>query len=79
MIAVRFVGGNHRARPGTGTSNRDGYGARVEVVVDGTTLLREHRCGEGLAAQNSATMLVGIGAHPAAESVTVRWPSGVVP
>jgi thiol-disulfide isomerase/thioredoxin len=39
-------------------------------------LLRQYRCGEGAAAQNSSTMLIGIGANESAESVTVTWPSG---
>ena len=39
-------------------------------------LKREHRCGEGFSAQNSATMIVGIGNHDTARSLTVRWPAG---
>lgn len=76
MIALRFKGGN----TGASTSefgNRDGYGAVVEVTLEGgVTLKREHRCGEGFAAQNSATMIIGIGKGSAAKSVSVRWPSG---
>ena len=51
----------------------------VEVDVGGRTLLREHRAGEGFSAQNSATLIVGLGAHQRAErAVRVRklWPSG---
>lgn len=76
MVAVRFVGGNHGAAPSTEWSNRDGYGAMLTVDLDGTTLVREHRAGEGLGAQNSATMLIGIGQRDAAKSLRVRWPSG---
>ena len=39
---------------------------------------REHRCGEGFAAQNSSTMVIGVGDHKVATRVTVRWPSGKV-
>ena len=76
MIAVRFVGGNHTAKPSKEFGPRDGYGALVRVTLDEMTITREHRCGEGFAAQNSATMLIGIGNHPVAKSVVVRWPSG---
>jgi hypothetical protein len=76
MVAVRFVGGNHRAAPSKEWSNRDGYGAVLTVDLDGMTFAREHRAGEGLAAQNSATMLIGIGERRVAKSLTVRWPSG---
>ncbi len=78
MVAVRFVGGNHTARPTTAWTNRDGYGALVTVTLDDLTLRREHRAGEGLAAQNSATMLIGIGARDSVKALTVRWPSGKV-
>lgn len=76
MLAVRFVGGNHTTEPTTSWSNRDGYGARVTVDLDGLSLVREHRAGEGLAAQNSATLLMGIGERRGARSLVVRWPSG---
>ena len=77
-IALRFSGGNHSPGATGGFGPRDGYGAMVTVSAGEAQLLREHRCGEGLAAQNSATMLVGIGAREAAEEVEVRWPGGTV-
>ena len=78
-IALRFEGANREAAPAPGRTHRDGYGVRVEVELsDGVTLLREHRAGEGLAAQNAGRLLVGIGQRDAARAVTVRWPSGVV-
>src|SRR4030095_15256377 len=49
---------------------------QVRVELDGQTLLRELRAGEGFAAQNSATMVIGIGEREAARAVTVRWPAG---
>jgi hypothetical protein len=76
MVALRFVGGNETPRPSPSFSARDGYGAQVTVDLGGRTLLREHRAGEGFAAQNSATLLVGLGEHDRARSVTVRWPNG---
>lgn len=71
------MGGNQAARPDGSWSARDGYGALVTVELDDARLVREHRAGEGFAAQNSATLLIGIGDHRRARSVTVRWPSGV--
>jgi thiol-disulfide isomerase/thioredoxin len=75
FIALRFAGGNRAAGPSS-FACRDGYGARVTVELDGLTLEREHRCGEGYASQNAGTMIVGIGARGAASRVTVRWPRG---
>jgi thiol-disulfide isomerase/thioredoxin len=76
MIAVRFVGGNREARPVEGLTARDGFGATVDVVLKNATLIREHRAGEGFAAQNSSTLLIGVGKTPVAGRVRVRWPSG---
>jgi hypothetical protein len=76
MVAVRFVGGNHSAAPSKEWTNRDGYGVVVAVDLEGMSLVREHRAGEGMAAQNSATMLIGIGERSVAKSLGVRWPSG---
>ena len=75
VIAIRFEGGNHSPSSGEGTV-RDGYGALATVTLpDGQLLKREHRCGDGFAAQNSATMLVGIG-EAASASLLVKWPGG---
>ncbi len=78
FVALRFVGGNTSPGPSPGASNRDGIGARVEVELGDRTLLREHRAGEGFAAQNSATLVVGIGMREQADAVRVTWPSGLV-
>ena len=78
-ITVEFLGGNRTSKPSAELSNRDGYGARVTVdLADGRKLLREHSCGQGVFAQNSARLLIGIGEATQAERVTVRWPSGKV-
>ena len=80
MIAVRFIGGNKEPIPSPASpayTNRDGYGAMVEVKLEsGALLKREHRCGDGYSSQNSATMIVGIGQASRVASVKVRWPSG---
>ncbi len=76
FIAIRFEGGNITSRS-SNQSNRDGYGAVVTAMLDTQlTIKREHRCGEGYASQNSATMILGIGNRAIVPSVTVRWPSG---
>jgi hypothetical protein len=81
MVAFRFVGGARAKEPGVPgepRSPRDGYGARLRVDLGDMTLQREHAAGAGLAAQNSSTLMVGIGARAVAKSVSVRWPSGRV-
>lgn len=76
MIAIRFVGGSRSPSPVQGLACRDGYGARVTVDLGDGKLVREHRCGDGWSTQNSATMIVGVGAHATVSSLAVRWPSG---
>lgn len=76
MVAIRFEGGNRFAFPSSEWSSRDAYGARAVLEVEGRELLREHRAGEGLAAQNSATLLVGIGNAEEVTRLQVAWPSG---
>jgi len=57
--------------------DRDGFDDLYLMARWGRNqLIREYRCGEGFAAQNSSTLLIGIGDHPSASRVTVRWPSG---
>ena len=76
MIAVRLIGGNRSPRPTSAFSSRDGYGALVTVSLGDLEISREHRCGEGFAAQNSSQMIIGIGNHQTVPLLTVRWPSG---
>jgi len=78
MIALRFVGGNKTAQFQPARSNRDGYGLQVQVKLGERAILREHRAGEGFAAQNSATMIIGIGERTVVDSLIVRWPSRII-
>ncbi len=77
FVALRFVGGKKGAEAGGQWSSRDGYGVKAVVSVGGQRLLRELRCGEGLAAQNSRTLIVGIGEGVRrADGLEVSWPGG---
>ena len=76
MVALRFEGGNRQATPSADFSSRSGYGAMVELEIEGEPLIREFRCGDGRAAQNSTTMIVGVGDAGQVRRLTVRWPSG---
>jgi hypothetical protein len=76
IIAIRFQGGANGSNPTESWSNRDGYGAVITVETPTMKQTREHRCGEGFAAQNSALMLVALGEVETAARVSVKWPSG---
>jgi thiol-disulfide isomerase/thioredoxin len=75
-VRLRLVGGSRGSQPGTVWSSRDPYGVHVLVKVNGQTIRRELRAGDGFAAQNSDTLLIGIGEATKADKVTVIWPSG---
>lgn len=76
FVVVELRGGNDRASPSARWSSRDACGARVVATVGERRLLREHRCGEGLAAQNSPRLHLGLGAADHLDALHVRWPSG---
>lgn len=78
VIAVRLFGSNTASTPDKTKSNRDGIGARIKADLGDTAVHRELRAGEGFGAQNSRTMLIGLGGRTAARSIEVRWPSGAV-
>jgi hypothetical protein len=59
-------------------SNRDGYGARVEVTVEGTTQYAEVRAGSSFESSNDPRLHFGLGAATRIDSIVVRWPSGQV-
>ena len=62
---------------GNGEScNRDAIGARLELRVNGLTLLRTLRAGEGFLSQNSKWLHFGLGTQGDIESLLVRWPDG---
>ncbi len=75
-VFVQFVGGNKTAAPSAEWGPRDGYGAKVWVEFAGQKYLREFRCGEGLGAQNSNLLALGIGQEKFADRLTVLWPNG---
>ncbi|MDE2785529.1 MAG: FG-GAP-like repeat-containing protein [Chloroflexota bacterium] len=60
------------------TSNRDGIGARVTVVADGRTQIREITAGSSNKSQSMLPAHFGLGRADKADSVQIRWPSGIV-
>jgi len=59
-------------------SNRDGIGALVEVHYSGRRSAQEVRAGSGFLSQHTKRLHFGLGGATAAETVRVRWPSGLV-
>ena len=59
-------------------SNRSAIGARARVVSGGVSRIREVTGGSGYMSQNDLVLHFGLGASSVADSVIIRWPSGVV-
>ncbi len=59
------------------TSNRDGVGARVKVVAGKLSQMRQVG-GDSGRCMNSLLVEFGLGDHPRADLVEIRWPGGTV-
>ena len=59
-------------------SNRDGIGARVTVVADGRTQIREIAAGSSNKSQSMLPAHFGLGRAAKVDTLQIRWPSGIV-
>jgi len=59
-------------------SNRDGIGARVEIVAGGRRQTAERVAASAYLSQNDGRLHFGLGAADTIDEITVRWPSGRV-
>jgi enediyne biosynthesis protein E4 len=57
------------------TSNRDGFGARVEVKAGGLTQYDEVRANSSFESASDPRLHFGLGAASSVDSIVVRWPS----
>jgi hypothetical protein len=76
-VAIKLQGAMRKGdAPKHGGSNRDGIGARVEVIAGGKRHTAEHVAGTGYLSQDDARMHFGLGAATTVDKLIVRWPSG---
>ena len=68
-LAVKLIGTH---------CNRDAIGARVTVVSEGLTQMREVKSGSGYLGQNDLRLHFGLGAATSIDTLTVRWLCGSV-
>lgn len=57
-------------------SNRDGIGAKVQLVTDSTTQIAEVKSGSSYASGSDVRLLFGLAEMQSVDSVTIGWPSG---
>jgi hypothetical protein len=73
-------GGNHWVRlklVGT-VSNRDAIGTRVQLEVDGRTIVRQRKGGCSMQSTNDSRLLIGLGTAAEVARLTIRWPSSAI-
>lgn len=58
-------------------SNPQGIGARVRVVADGLSQIRDVLCSAGNRSQNMTTVHFGLREAAVIDSMIIRWPSGL--
>ena len=58
-------------------SNRDGIGARIEVITRSHTQIREVQGSSSYLSGQDSRLLFGLGAETRAEEVKITWPSGL--
>ncbi len=59
-------------------SNRDGYGAKIEITVEGATRYAEVRAGSSFESSSDPRVHFGLGTATRVDGIVVRWPSGQV-
>ena len=57
-------------------SNREGIGARAELVVHGKKQIAERVAGSGYLSQDDGRLHFGLGTATSIEKLTIHWPSG---
>ncbi len=58
-------------------SNKDAYGAQVELYTNGRMFIREVSGGCSHASQNSTQVHFGLGSYTTVDSIIIKWPSGM--
>ena len=59
-------------------SNRDGIGARIQVITKSGSQYNHMTTSVGYASSSCGPVHFGLGADEMAESVVIHWPSGIV-
>ncbi|MGB9206481.1 MAG: CRTAC1 family protein [Terriglobales bacterium] len=59
-------------------SNRDGFGARIELTAEGSTRYAEVRAGSSFESSSDPRTHFGLGSATKVEEIVIRWPSGQV-
>jgi hypothetical protein len=59
------------------SSNRDGIGAKIRIVVGGRVQVEEVRSGSSYLSQDDLRVHFGLGTNTQVDRIEIRWPSGI--
>ncbi len=59
-------------------SNRDGFGAKIEITVEGSTRYAEVHAGSSFESSSDPRVHFGLGVATKVDAIVIRWPSGQV-
>ena len=75
-FSIQLEGGNQFAAGSADWSSRDGYGTIIEITTSHGKRVLQHQAGEGLSAQNSDTVSIGLKPNEEVKLIQVFWSSG---
>jgi hypothetical protein len=75
LVGAMRPGDRNLTRPGA-KSNRDGIGARVEILAAGKRQTAERVAASAYLSQNDGRLHFGLGAATRIDKIVVHWPSG---
>jgi enediyne biosynthesis protein E4 len=75
---VRSPGHWLRIKTIGGKSNRDGFGAQIEITAEGSTRYAEVRAGSSFESSSDPRTHFGLGSAMKIDGIVIRWPSGQV-
>jgi hypothetical protein len=81
-VALKLVGSMRKGdqpkvgAAGSAKSNRDGIGARVEILAGGKRWTAERVAGSGYLSQDDDRMHFGLGSADTIDKILIHWPSG---
>jgi hypothetical protein len=75
---VRSPGHWLRIKTIGGKSNRDGFGAQIEITAEGSTRYAEVRAGSSFESSSDPRTHFGLGSEMKVDGIVIRWPSGQV-
>ncbi|MGB6386702.1 MAG: CRTAC1 family protein [Terriglobales bacterium] len=78
-LEIKTIGDKSSGSKSNGrNSNYDGFGAKIEITVEGSTRYAEVRAGSSFESSSDPRVHFGLGTSTRVDTIVIRWPSGWV-